>query len=137
MPRNPKKPSGARKAQAIAERELVDEHGHKIKVTMELPERVSDSEWRCAFRISTEATLRYGHGNDSFQALANALEGIRVALEQLKSPAKWKGGESYGDTGFTRAVPLFPGFVFRQKLEAMIESKIREFSEAVLPPRGR
>jgi hypothetical protein len=136
-----KKKSSAAKRSVIAERQLVDEHGHKIEVTMEMPERVSDIEWRCGFRIVPDGSLRFGRGNDSFQALANALELIRVALDQLESPAKWEGGETYGDTGFTRLVPLYPGFAFRKKLEAMIESEIREFSEGIItgkyqrPPR--
>jgi hypothetical protein len=125
----------------IAERQLVDEHGHKVQVTMEMPERVSDIEWRCGVRITPDGTLKFGRGSDSFQALANALELIRIALDQLESPTRWEGGETYGDTGFTQLVPLYPGFAFRKKLEAMIESEIREFSEGIItskyqrPPR--
>jgi hypothetical protein len=75
MPSKTKKSSA--RQNVIAERQLVDEHGHKIQVTMELPERVSDIEWRCGVRITPDGTLRYGRGNDHISKKTRSDDRVR------------------------------------------------------------
>lgn len=93
------------------------------------PRKMKGGDWECPFQISGLGMrkIEYGHGVDAMQALVQAIEGIRVRLEQAGMPLTWEGGES-GSTGFTRFVPSFYGHQFSKRLERLIEKEIERFA---------
>ncbi len=96
-----------------------------VEIKIGQPEKVIDDEWSCAYSVAEETS--YAHGLDSFQALLMALTGMRVALDNLKSKLKWRGGKA-GDHGIPRMVPHAFGVDFSRKIEEVIDSEINQFA---------
>jgi hypothetical protein len=64
-------------------------------------------------------------GEDSFQALIMALEGIRMVLENQDLDWSWIIEE--GDHGFPRFVPQGFGLGFNRKIDDLIDKEISKF----------
>lgn len=105
------------------------DHGKEIVVELGMPRKMKGGDWECPFRIRGLGTpkIEYGHGIDGIQALLQAVEGIRVKLEQSNRQFTLDGAEP-GDTGFRRIVPAFFGLKFSKRLERLIEIEIRRFA---------
>jgi hypothetical protein len=109
----------------MAERRLVTPDGAAVRVAIGVPRRRKEAEWACPFRIHGAGISRvdYGYGVDSMQALATALESIRVALDETGLPLGWdmgRGAVFEGETGFTRSIPFAFGPVFTRRLERRV-----------------
>ena len=115
----------------IATRQLEDvETGNTIVVSLNAPERQPDGVWECRYTISEldHAPLTGGaFGEDGFQAIALALEAIRIDLRETGRKFSWLGGEP-GITGFSR-VPYHFGSKLVEELEAHIDARVDKFSE--------
>lgn len=119
----------------LAERRLVEERSGKIvRVSLGIPRAGADgARWECPFRIRGAGVSRldFGYGEDSMQALATALEGIRALLDETGLALGWRLGAGRdaiwsGETGFTRAIPLALGPAFRRRLERLVDRQIHE-----------
>ena len=104
----------------LAERGLVEQDsGRSVRVSLGVPRAgTGGAEWECPFRIRGAglSQVEFGYGEDSMQAIMNALEGIRALLDESGLSLGWKLGpgrqDSYiwvGETGFTRSIPLALG----------------------------
>lgn len=116
----------------IGERQLHRNNGPRRRittVTLGKPQRKQDGDWGCAFRI-TGLGIQYGYGVDALQALATALEGIRVILERSGQQFSWLGGE-IGYTGFDRLVPSSLGAKFNARLNQKIDREIAQFVDGL------
>lgn len=84
--------------------------------------------WVCPFYISgldfTEPLFAYGE--DGFQALIMALEGICVTLKDAKSTFTWIGGDE-GDAGFPMVVNGGFDLSFTKRLENLLEKEKEKF----------
>jgi hypothetical protein len=60
------------------------------------------------------------HGADALQALINAIQGVRKALDDSSLALTWVGGEP-GDHGVPRIVPMFFGRAFARDIEDEID----------------
>jgi hypothetical protein len=120
-------PAAPRIGTVLAERRLVTAgDGAAVRVAIGVPRRDRDGvDWACPFRIHGAGVSRveYGYGVDSMQALATALEGIRVALDQTGLALGWNvgGGAVLEDeTGFTRSIfAIGFGPAFRRRVERL------------------
>ncbi|HET6147919.1 MAG TPA: hypothetical protein VFH68_10340 [Polyangia bacterium] len=86
-------------------------------------------DWECPFHIGLppDAGIEFGHGIDAFQALIQAIEGIRTRLEQRRRQFTWRGGEP-GDAGFPRLVPMFYGRQFAERINKLIDDEVLRFA---------
>ena len=117
----------------IAERELARRDGVEGTVIVRLgcPEPDPDCpygvDWRCAFEIVGlgDDTIQYGHGVDSFNALQNALIGIRALLLRSKIPLHWTLTKT-NDIGFPMAAPVAYGLRLQKKLERYMETEVKK-----------
>lgn len=113
----------------LATRELVDPADPELKFDVRLgfPER-SEKGWRCAFRVKGlgQGKIKYSNGVDALQALINALECIATEIRESGRVLTWLGG----DHGVRRHVPMFLGSEFANGIEALIEAKIKSFTES-------
>lgn len=98
--------------------------GRDIDLKLGQPHCVADDEWRCPYEVAGIAYEAFGL--DALQALVMALTGVRVALDGLAGPLKWRGGRA-GDPGVPRMVPQGLGLDFTRKLEALIDAEIGQF----------
>jgi hypothetical protein len=115
-------------ARVIAERVLsVDgEPGRIVAVTIYAPEpdRDTGADWRCEFRAQGVLDARdTAHGVDALQALLNAIQGVRKALDDSGLSLTWAGGEP-GDHGVPRIVPMFLGRAFARDIEDEIDRRL-------------
>ena len=121
----------------LAERGLVEQDsGRSVRVSLGVPRPgTGGAEWECPFRIRGAglSQVEFGYGEDSMQAIMNALEGIRALLDESGLSLGWKLGpgrqDSYiwvGETGFTRSIPLALGPTFRQRLERLVDREIQQ-----------
>ncbi|MEW6296039.1 MAG: hypothetical protein AB1467_07195 [Candidatus Diapherotrites archaeon] len=121
-----------KKFEIICERKLIeyDLDNKEIKVLLGKPSKYQDTEFICAFQIIglENSQIQYAHGEDSFQALIMALEGIRVTLNKSDKNLTWIGGEK-GDHGFPRFVTMSFGLAFSQLLDNIIDQEIKIFAE--------
>lgn len=115
---------------ALATRVLQDvETGAELVVSMAAPEEMSDGVWQCRFCIAEPGVVAVeerGMGSDAFQALALALEGIRVRLSERSRSLTWLGMEP-GLTGFHRVNYAF-GRKIVDELEAHIDRRLEEYA---------
>ena len=89
------------------------------------PEKVIEDEWQCAYSIADKTS--YAHGLDGFQALVMAFTGVRLALDSMGGPIKWRGGKA-GDHGVPRLVPHAFGVAFSKRIEELIDSEVNGFA---------
>src|SRR5882672_7544667 len=77
--------------------------GRRVTVMLGKP-RKATRHWECPFRITglRVPRVQHGYGVDAIQALANALEGVRVTLERSRTRLSWFEPD---DAGFERTVP--------------------------------
>lgn len=104
--------------------------GTSIVVSLNAPEQQPDGVWECHYTISElghAPSTRRAFGEDGFQALALALEAIRIDLRDTGRKLSWLGGEP-GITGFSR-VPYHFGSKLVEELEAHIDARVDKFSE--------
>ena len=115
---------------ALARRVLQDvENGAELVVSMAAPEELHDGVWQCRFSIAESGVPlieERGMGSDAFQALALALEGIRVRLSEHPRSLAWPGMEP-GITGFHRVNYAF-GRKVVDELEAHIDRRLEEYA---------
>jgi hypothetical protein len=112
----------------IADRVLsVDgEPGRIVTVTIYAPEPDHDSgtDWRCELRVQGALDARdTAHGVDALQALINAIQGVRSALDDSGLSLTWAGGER-GDHGVPRIVPMLFGRAFARDVEDEIDRRL-------------
>jgi hypothetical protein len=90
-------------------------------------------DWECPFRVVGLGvrSVQYGYGVDSMQALATALEGIRVTLEKSGTRFTWIGSSEPGDAGFERLVTTSFGVRFTQRLNRLIDKEIKSLVEGL------
>lgn len=69
-------------------------------------------------------------GVDSLQALQNALQAIRLALEPHVNHLRWEGGQD-GWLGFPKAIPDLFGPKFTLQLEKWVERETDRFARAL------
>lgn len=122
---------------AIAERRLIslDTEGQRLRASVGSP-RWNGQEWECPFRIRSARSSKtdYAYGSDSMQALANALEGIRVTLE-TSGRFGWDGGLP-NESGLGRQVPIGFGPAFAKRVDRFIDRECELYVER-LKARGR
>lgn len=118
----------------LAERRLADQASGKIvRVSLGAPRPGTDgADWECPFRIHGAgiSRLESGHGIDAMQALANALEGIRVLLDESGLALGWWFGPGrddvwHGETGFARSIPIALGPRVSKRMERLFFREIR------------
>lgn len=116
---------------------VVGDPGRIVIVSIGAPRLDPDptGDWMCLF--SVDATQAVAHGVDALQALLNAIEGARVALDAsgLSPSLVWAGGEP-GLTGLPRTVPFFFGRAFAEKLERYIDQELEAFAARAGGDRG-
>ena len=121
----------------LAERRLAEQSsGTVVRVSLGAPRPGTDgAACECPFRIRGAGLSRVelGYGEDSMQAIMNALEGIRALLDESRLALGWKLGPGRediwdGESGFTRSIPFALGPAFRQRLERLVD---RELEQAV------
>jgi len=119
----------------LAERRLVEQDsGRIVRVALGAPRPgTGGAEWECPFRIRGAGLSRVesGYGEDSMQAIMNALEGIRALLDESGLALGWQLGPGRqdvwdGETGFTRSIPFALGPAFRQRLERLVDREIEQ-----------
>jgi hypothetical protein len=117
----------------ICRRRLVSERkGRTVTATVRIGEpRKRQRVWECPFHISHIGSkgIQIAYGEDAFQALIMALEGIRVTLERGEFAWSWVGGPTE-DNGFPRFVPQGFGLSFQRRVESLIEREVNRFSRA-------
>lgn len=112
----------------IATRMLCDpQGGPDVEVRIGIPAVLEQPDcWECPFALveaGKEPVLDAGHGTDAFQALIQALEGIRVGLVNTGRPLTWIYMEP-GFTGFTRLIPFIFGLESVREMESFVEKTI-------------
>lgn len=116
----------------IASRILSDaQGGPDLEVRIGVPILVANDAWECPYLLidaGQPATLQTGCGVDSFQALVQAQEGIRVALAKVGRKLSWLGGEP-GFTGFTRNLPISFGLGLVRRLDALVDDEIERYAQ--------
>jgi len=100
-----------------------------VEVALAAPVKISEQEWRCAFRVKrdTSAQTHFAPGLDALQALINAIEGIRSTLREHDEQMTWLGGEP-GDPGVPRFIPQFFGIQFGNRMSRILDEEIERFS---------
>jgi len=117
----------------IAERELVrrDVPGGRVMVRIGCPQPDPECphgrDWRCPFEIVglDDDSIQYGHGVDSFNALQNALIGIRALLLRSKIPLRRELTKT-NDIGFPMSAPIAYGLRFQWKLERYMKAEVKK-----------
>jgi hypothetical protein len=119
------------KLEWLAERTLTLEARTPVVVRLGAPEKMSDTQWRCAFQIAEDEVgpVDYAYGIDAIQALLQSFEGVRTTLDCRNLKHRWQGSEA-GDAGFPRFVPQAFGSAFTRMLEAMITVEVERLSLA-------
>ena len=137
-----KRPFGA----VLGERVLVPRDGSKGRLTVSLgtPRPMKDHpDWECPFRLRGLGInqVQLGYGVDGIQAVTNALQGIRYALDRLETrlvldigttaqwkatPARWKKAHLEFGTGFHRFIPIGLG-AFSGRLERLVDREMADF----------
>jgi len=99
-------------------------------VRLARPQRDPRGDWVCQFAITGIGRYRLnaGRGVDAFQALQNALEGIRLMVDESGRKLSFL---DMGDPFFPKHVPQCFGPEFEQKLNLHIEREIVRFSKAL------
>jgi hypothetical protein len=131
----------------IAERRLAVRDTRKIvRVSIGAPRPESNgAPWACPFRIAGAGISRVGHGfgEDSMQALTDALEGIRHWLDESRLSLGWDLGDGAvwnGETGFARPVPIGFGAAYARRVGRLMDRELeREVRKLKSRParRGR
>ena len=108
-----------------------DQQGKRIYIDVQLGEpRKRRGSWECPFHISRIGKgLQLAYGEDPFQALILALEGIRVTLDKNAPGCLWLDDPGLGN-GFPRFVPQGFGVDLRQRLETVIDREVVKFAKA-------
>ncbi len=104
--------------------------GNSVVVSLNAPEQQPDGVWECRYIISELGHQPFtgrAFGEDGFQAIALALEAIRIDLRDTGRRFSWLNGEP-GITGFSR-VPYHFGSKLVDELEAHIDARVDRFSE--------
>ena len=119
------------KGTTVATRHLKRSDGALIVVSIGKPRR-KGHDWVCTFVISDGDNSNTGQANgvDAVQALTQALEGVRTALEVGGDHLTWVGGEP-GDNGFARTIPQYFGIEFSQRVGHLLDREIAKFSNAL------
>lgn len=110
----------------IAERTLTTDDGRAVTIEIYAPTMESQPipHWRCEFEVRGAIDqTEHGSGLDSFQAIVNALQGVRKYLDDSGLSLTWAGGEP-GDHGVPRIVPQFFGREFAKDIEAEIDRRV-------------
>jgi hypothetical protein len=118
-------------AKVIATRHVKAGTTTKVTVRLMAPYLEKDSTWVCAFAIRGlgRSPINAGYGIDAFQALQNALEAIRVRLEQSGRRLSWVERD---DPGFPRYVPYFFGSAVSRRLSRLVDREVESFARDVL-----
>jgi hypothetical protein len=95
-----------------------------VTVRLGMPKR-SGSEWVCRFEISgLDTVLTHPvRGTDALQALALAIEAVRVTLRDTGQHLTWEGGER-GDPGIPLVITTAFGAEFSAHVERLVEREI-------------
>lgn len=120
----------------IAERRLsiVGDPGKTVIVRIGTPAPDPRGDWICPVHIEgiDESLQQCGRGIDSMQALINAFEAARHALDGSGLSLTWEGGEP-GDHGFPRVVPYAFGRAFASTIEAHIDKELENLAQPPAP----
>lgn len=120
----------------IAERTLtVDgDPGRTVVVTIYAPTPDPSSGWRCEFEIHGAWSARErGRGLDSFQAMVNAIQGVRKFLDDSGMSFSWEGGEP-GDHGVPRVILNIFGLRLTRELEDEVQRRLEAHRPPWAPP---
>lgn len=118
----------------LAERRLAEQtSGKVVRVSLGAPRPGTEgAEWECPFRIHGAGISRveFGYGIDSMQAITDALQGIRVRLDESGLALGWKVGPGrqdiwHDETGFARSIPMVLGAALSRRLERLFFREIR------------
>ena len=114
----------------IASRQLqtADRKRTKVVVRLAQPQQESSGNWVCRFEITGLGRHRVnaGHGVDAFQALQQALEGIRLMLDETGRKLSFL---DMGTHFFPKYVPQYFGPKFERKLNLHVEREILRFAK--------
>jgi hypothetical protein len=115
----------------IAERtfEWADGHGH-VHASVHRPEKDPETgDYSCRFELvglpEGNPCSRAARGVDSLQALHEAIQGIRAALEPFRGRLRWRGDEWLG---LQPPVPGGFGVEIDRRFEKAIEREMNRFS---------
>ena len=125
----------------IAVRVLTDPRGGPdVEVRIGIPRCYEPPDcWECPFALveaGKEPVLDAGHGGDAFQALIQALEGIRVSLVKTGRPLTWPHMDP-GFTGFTRLIPLTFGLESVREMETLVEKTYERHAREAIEGQRR
>jgi hypothetical protein len=118
----------------LAKRQLADRtSGRVVRVSLGVPRPgTGEADWECPIRISGAGISRVesGRGIDSMQALTNALDFIRVLLDESDLALGWKVGPGrqdiwHDETGFAWSIPIALGPAITRRLERVVDREIQ------------
>jgi len=97
--------------------------GRPVDVELDAPVRRRTGGWACAYRIRGIGRVRAGRalGEDSLQALQQAVAAVRQALEPFAAQLTWTG--ETGELGLPEPIPDYFGGEFRRRLERLVRQE--------------
>ena len=123
----------------IARRTLTEQSDtrRKIIASIGLPrrDRLSNRDWECPFLIEgiDNSEVQLAFGVDALQALIQAIEGVRVALEKTGHNFFWLDQEQ--GVGIPFYVPMFQGKRFEERIRLAIEREMIRVWRGVIKRR--
>src|SRR6266446_8328926 len=115
----------------VASRVLTQQNGHTPKATVSIgcPRRLLRTSWECRFLIEGMGAPIVGRagGVDTLQALLQAVEGVRVSLEQTGKPFVWLDPQD--GLGFPFLVPLSHGKSLEDRVRKLIDLDLAEWEK--------
>ena len=111
--------------------------GRTVIATIYEPVMARPDEWKCDFRISglSEDVKSYAQGVDSMQALAMAIQGLRVHLEAVDATLTWFDGEP-GDSGIPCQMPNGYGRAVERHLQDVVNEEVAKLVAAKMESKG-
>ncbi len=127
-------------SRVIASRVLNEVGGslREIEVAFEAPWQDRRGHWNCRHLIKGLGKQRrhVGKGEDSLQALPQAVEEARVALDITDGRFAWlEDDPDRAGTGIPRYVPMFKGPQFEAHINLAIERESKRYHQTVLRNR--
>ena len=117
----------------VASRVLIQQNAHSQKVTVSIgcPRRLRRTSWECRFLIEGMGAPIIGRagGVDTLQALLQAVEGVRVGLEQTGHRFVWLDPQD--GLGLPFLVPLSHGKRLEDRVRKIIDQDRAEWEKEI------
>lgn len=123
----------------VASRTFTQQNGRtrKVKVSIGLPRRLLRASWECRFLIEGIGAPIVGRagGVDTLQALLQAVEGVRVNLEQTGHCFVWLNAKD--GLGIPFLIPLSHGKSLEDRVRKLIAKDLAEWEEKTSNYKGQ